>query len=77
MKKFVLLLLVAMPFLAAAQEQEVNDMTTPLHLLKPEYKTPYGEVSKTEVRAALERIFRYIDAETPYRLAADGKTLER
>ena len=27
-------------------EEEVNDTTTPLHLLKPEYNVPYGEVNK-------------------------------
>lgn len=58
------------------QEEEVNDMTTPLHLLKPDYKTPYGEVNKEDVRAALDRIFQYVDAQTPHALKDDG-TLER
>ena len=61
----------------AVAQTEVNDMTTPLHLLKPDYKVPYGEVDTREVKAALDRIFQYIDAQTPYRLAPDGKSLER
>lgn len=58
------------------QQEEVNDMTTPLHLLKPDYKVPYGEVQKDDVRAALDRIFQYVDAQTPHAMKADG-TLER
>ena len=59
-----------------SQEEEVNDSTTPLHLLKPDYKVPYGEVKKEDVRAALDRIFQYVDQQTPHALKDDG-TLER
>lgn len=48
--------------------EEVNDSTTPLHLLKPEYKVPYGELTADEVKAALERVFTYCDANTPHRI---------
>ena len=58
------------------QEEEVNDMTTPLHLLKPDYKIPYGETTKEDVKAALDRIFKYVDGQTPHALKDDG-TLER
>ncbi|MBP1530547.1 MAG: glycoside hydrolase family 88 protein [Bacteroidaceae bacterium] len=57
-------------------EEEVNDMTTPLHLLKPDYKIPYGEVDKMDVKNAIDRIFQYVDAQTPHALKEDG-TLER
>ena len=57
-------------------QEEVNDSTTPLHLLKPDYKVPYGEVSKEDIRAALDRIFQYVDQQTPPALKDDG-TLER
>jgi len=66
-----------LPVGAMAQgETEVNDMTTPLHLLKPDYKIPYGEVKKDDVKAALDRIYQYVDAQTPHALKSDG-TLER
>lgn len=66
-----------LPMVATAQvSEEVNDMTTPLHLLKPDYHVPYGEVNPQDVKACLDRIFVYIDAQTPCRQAADG-TLER
>ena len=58
------------------QQEEVNDTTTPLHLLKPEYKVTYGEVNKEDVKAALDRIFQYVDEQTPHALKDDG-TLER
>ncbi len=77
--KGILLLLAVLSVQCTKQgntEEEVNDSTTPLHLLKPEYKVPYGEVHKDEVKAALDRIFQYIDAQTPHALKADG-TLER
>ena len=58
------------------QTEEINDSTTPLHLLKPDYKVPYGELSADSVKADLDRIFSYIDAElTPDIQDKDGKTL--
>ena len=45
--------------------EEINDSTTPLHLLKPDYKVPYGELTADEVKADLERVFAYIDSERP------------
>lgn len=46
-------------------EQEINDSTTPLHLLQPDYKTPYGQLDPTEVKATIDRVFAYIDSVTP------------
>lgn len=43
------------------QKEEVNDSTTPLHLLKPEYKVPYGELTADEVKADLDRVFKYCE----------------
>ena len=48
-----------------AQTEEINDATTPLHLLKPEYKVPYGELKAEDVKASLDRIYDYIEAERP------------
>ena len=58
------------------QEAEVNDSNTPLHLLKPDYKIPYGEVQRDSIIAAIDRIFCYVDEQTPHALKEDG-TLER
>lgn len=71
-----LLCLPSASLMVNAQEEEVNDMTTPLHLLKPDYKIPYGEIKPEEVKNALDRMYQYVDAQTPYALKEDG-TLER
>ena len=58
------------------KQEEVNDSNTPLHLLKPEYKVPYGDLTLDEVRADLERIFTYLNKELPYTfLDKDGKEI--
>jgi len=46
---------------APKQAEEVNDSTTPLHLLKPDYKVPYGELTAEEVKADLDRVFDYCE----------------
>lgn len=56
------------------QEAEVNDSTTPLHLLKPDYKVPYGELTADAVKADLNRVFDYLSSEQPTSfLTADGR----
>jgi rhamnogalacturonyl hydrolase YesR len=42
-----------------------NDVTTPLHLLKPDYKVPYGAPSADSVKKVLDKVFNYLDAVTP------------
>ena len=42
---------------SSGQSEEVNDSSTPLHLLKPDYKVPYGELSAEDVKGALDRVF--------------------
>ena len=49
----------------AVDPQEVSDTKTPLHLLKPDYKVPYGELTVEGVKADLDRVFNYIDKVTP------------
>ncbi|MDE6772390.1 MAG: glycoside hydrolase family 88 protein, partial [Muribaculaceae bacterium] len=58
-------------------EDEINDSKTPLHLLKPDYVTPYGELSPDSVKADIDRVFAYIDNVTPAKVVdRDGKTVE-
>jgi rhamnogalacturonyl hydrolase YesR len=47
---------------------KANDVTTPLHLLKPAYVTPYGETKPADVKAVLDKVYHYLDANTPYQL---------
>jgi unsaturated rhamnogalacturonyl hydrolase len=46
--------LMAIPYSAIAQ-QPVNDATTPLHLLQPDYPTPYGAKSTQEIKATIDK----------------------
>lgn len=50
---------------APRQAEEINDTNNPLHLLKPDYVTPYGELTPEGVKADLDRLFHYIDSVTP------------
>lgn len=48
-----------------AQKTLVNDATTPLHRLQPDYVTPYGVPKSEDVSAVLNRVFGYLDSVTP------------
>lgn len=52
---------------------QINDVTTPLHLLKSDYKTPYGGVDPVMVKSKLDKIRTYLDAETPSKMV-DSET---
>ena len=45
--------------------QPVNDVTTPLHMLQPDYKVPYGVARPDDVKQVLDRVFQYLDGVTP------------
>ena len=42
-----------------------NDVTTPLHLLKPNYDTPYGDTKSEDVKKVLDRVYQYLSAVSP------------
>jgi rhamnogalacturonyl hydrolase YesR len=42
-----------------------NDATAPLHLLKPDYDTPYGETKPENVKKTLDKVYQYLNAVTP------------
>ena len=49
----------------AAPQAPLNDVTAPLHLMKPDYPTPYGAPTVADVSKVLDRVFTYLDAVTP------------
>lgn len=49
-----------------------NDATAPLHLLKPDYDTPYGEIEPAHVKKTIDRVYSYLNAVTP--AALSGKS---
>lgn len=58
---------------AWAETKPANDMTAPLHLMKADYPTPYGNPSVDDVSKVLDRVFTYLDAATPAQ-AINAKT---
>ena len=58
---------------AWAETKPANDMTAPLHLMKADYPTPYGNPSVDDVSKVLDRVFTYLDAATPTQ-AINAKT---
>ena len=60
-------LLAGLSLAVCAQQKPVtaNDVTTPLHLLQPDYPTPYGAASIPQIKSVLDRVFVYLDNNTP------------
>ena len=46
--------------------QEVNDSNTPLHLMQPQYDTPYGIPQEGSVSQTAKRVVSYLDGAMPY-----------
>ena len=57
-----------LPAFAQYVEHKGNDVTSPLHLLKPAYVTPYGETKMADIKVSLDRVFNYLDKTTPFEL---------
>lgn len=59
------------------KEVEINDSTTPLHLLQPDYTTPYKVLSVDSAKADIDRVFSYIDSVTPARVVnEEGEVID-
>lgn len=56
--------MITIPFNASAQNP-VNDATTPLHLLQPDYPTPYGAKPPQEIKATIDKIYDFLEKTTP------------
>ena len=62
----------AISSIALAQEP-ANDVTAPLHLLQPDYPTPYGVKPIEEIVETLDKVYNYLESETASKLI-DSKT---
>jgi len=67
MKSALAVLLIVLISLSL-QAQKVNDSTSPLHLMKPDYDTPYGKPEVKQITAVLDKIYNYLDQTTPMAL---------
>ena len=65
MKKRGLALCLVNCILCTGFAQEINDNNTPLHLMKPAYRIGYGVTTAESVKQTMDRVLKYIDAETP------------
>jgi len=54
-----------MLFSLLSTAQEKDDVNTPLHLLPANYPTPYKAPDKVMVKGVLDRVFNYINQNTP------------
>jgi len=65
----LLLLSIFFSFSCKAQQiiapEKANDFNTPLHLMKPDYKIPYGVSKPEEVKAVIDRVLVFLEAATP------------
>ena len=64
-------------FGAAKAQQVQNDATAPLHLMRPQYKYPYGVPRAEDVKATMDRVKNYLEATTFAELDETGKALKR
>src|SRR3712207_439317 len=61
----LVLLLAAQPLSAQQPTQPQTDVTTPLHMLQPDYPVPYGIPKQEDVARILNLIHAYLDETTP------------
>lgn len=72
-KTFIAISLFSAVFMnTVSAQQPVNDVNTPLHLMKPNYETPYNIPSEDGVKATIDRVLTYLEAEMPTEVK-DGK----
>ena len=67
----ICVLLMLLPILSIAQTQPAkpqNDATAPLHLMQPDYVTPYNVPTAVEITKVLDRVYNYLEATTPTQL---------
>ena len=59
----------------ASAQNEINDQNTPLHLMQPQYDTPYGIPAEAEVKATIDRVLAYLEQAMP--ATAEGNKLAK
>jgi unsaturated rhamnogalacturonyl hydrolase len=71
--KITTLLFICLLLSVASVNAQKNDVTSPLHLLQPDYPTPYGVPQKDSINKVLNRVYQFLDANTASRVI-DEKT---
>lgn len=58
---------------AQKKKEVINDSNTPLHLLQPDYKVPYGALTVNDIKSDMDRVLHYLENNTPKEVI-DSKT---
>jgi rhamnogalacturonyl hydrolase YesR len=72
-KNLIVVVSIAVAPLNAVLAQKINDSNTPLHLSKPDYKTPYVIRAKEDIVKVLDRVYDYLDAVTPAQIVDESE----
>lgn len=64
-RPFVLFCLVFLCICAQSTFAQINDATSPLHLLAPDYPTSYEAPKIADVKVVLDRVYKFLDKTTP------------
>ncbi|WP_242094382.1 glycoside hydrolase family 88/105 protein [Aestuariivivens sediminicola] len=76
LSKCIILMVLALTVqLTFSQDKPINDVTKPLHLMEPDYPTLYDAPTAESVKAAIHRIYTFLDEATPAKLM-DSRTKE-
>lgn len=62
---FLLLFSISCKAQQVVSPEKINDSNTPLHLMKPDYKTPYGVTKVENVKATIDRVLVFLEKATP------------
>lgn len=77
MKSNILLFAFLLPIAVLAQNNQTkpqNDVTTPLHLMQPDYETPYNIPTTEGITQVIDRVYNYLEAVTPPQLVDASET---
>lgn len=64
LNKLLLFIFTCATFSVTSLHAQTNDVTTPLHLLQPDYPTPYKAPQVDSVKAVLDRVYNFLEENT-------------
>jgi unsaturated rhamnogalacturonyl hydrolase len=67
-KLFFLISFVASFYIPVFAQPKGNDVTTPLHAMKPDYPFLYEAPQIADVKMVLDKVYHYLDSVTPFKL---------
>lgn len=71
MKRILTIAAIALSSVATSFAQEINDVNTPLHLMKPVYQYGYGIPAKEDVKSTIDRVMTFLEGAMPAETVGD------